>query len=212
MTEKVEQPAGNYYDKYGSGNPIVQRIMSGFLSSFERLVEESGAARALEIGCGEAELSILMAKRGLTVAGCDIAPEAIEEAKLRVASANVDVELWVQRIEDFAGDSSRAAPLVVCCEVLEHLDDPEQGLKILSELAEPWLLCSVPREPIWRILNMARGKYLGHFGNTPGHVNHWSTAGFKRFVSQRFEIVRTLTPLPWTMLLCRKRAQSHPAE
>jgi hypothetical protein len=30
----------------------------------------------------------------------------------------------------------------------------------------------VPREPIWRIGNMARGRYLGDLGNTPGHIQH----------------------------------------
>jgi len=205
VSGKAHQPAGNYYDKYGSRNPVVRWMMSGFMGAFDRLVAESGADRVLEIGCGEAELSIRMARRGLRVAACDIAPDAIDEARKRVAAAGVDIELWVQRLEEFAGASQHAAPLVVCCEVLEHLDDPEQGLEILADLAQPWLLCSVPREPIWRALNMARAKYLADLGNTPGHVNHWSRRGFEKFVSTRFEIVRTLTPLPWTMLLCRRR-------
>lgn len=205
MSGTTQQPAGNYYDKYGSRNPIVRWMMSGFANAFDQLVDQTGSPQALEIGCGEAELSIRMARRGIRVSGCDIAPEAIEEAHRRVAAAGVEVELWVQGLEAFAGKAERAAPLVVCCEVLEHLDDPEQGLEILSGLAQPWLLCSVPREPIWRALNMARARYLTDLGNTPGHVNHWSRRGFERFVSTRFEIVRTLTPLPWTMLLCRRR-------
>lgn len=205
MTRKTVQPAGNFYDKYRSRNPIVQWMMSGFMEAFEQLVEESSAGRALEIGCGEGELSIVMARRGLEVAGCDIAPEAIAEARRRIAAAGAEVELWQQRLEDFQNTEKHAAPLVVCCEVLEHLDDPELGLEILSDLARPWLLCSVPREPIWRLLNMARAKYLRDLGNTPGHVNHWSRRGFENFVAKRFDIVHTRTPLPWTMLLCRLR-------
>ena len=205
MNERIVQPAGNFYDKYGSRNPIVRWMMSGFMGAFEELVVQSGADRALEIGCGEGELSIVMARRGLRVAGCDIAPEAVEEARRRIGAAGVDVDVWVQRLEDFHHPDAHAAPLVVCCEVLEHLDDPNAGLEILSGLARPWLLCSVPREPIWRALNMARFKYLADLGNTPGHVNHWSRKGFEKFVSQRFEIVKTRTPLPWTMLLCRLR-------
>lgn len=198
------QPAGNYYDKYGSRNPIVRWMMSGFLEAFTGLVDRADVNEALEIGCGEAELSIHMAKKGMTVRGCDIAPEAIEEARIRVATAGVDVELSTRRLEDFEGRPD-GARLVVCCEVLEHLDEPERGLKILSELADPWLLCSVPREPLWRVLNLARGRYIKDLGNTPGHVNHWSKRGFIDFVSQRFEIVEARSPLPWTMLLCRRR-------
>lgn len=201
---KTVQPAGNYYDKYGSRNPVVRWMMAGFLDAFSGLVDRAGVREALEIGCGEAELSIHMAKKGMAVRGCDIAAEAIEEARSRVDAAGVEVDLWAQRLEEFEGDAD-GAPLVVCCEVLEHLDEPEDGLRILSGLADPWLLCSVPREPLWRVLNLARGRYIRDFGNTPGHVNHWSKRGFIGFVSQRFEVVETRSPLPWTMLLCRRR-------
>ncbi len=40
------------------------------------------------------------------------------------------------------------------------------------------LLVSVPREPLWRGLNMARGAYIKDLGNTPGHLNHWSRKAF----------------------------------
>jgi len=63
----------------------------------------------------------------------------------------------------------------------------------------------VPREPIWRILNIARGKYIGDLGNTPGHVNHWSRRGFIDLLSRRFDVVEVRSPLPWTMALCRVR-------
>lgn len=198
------QPAGNYYDKYGSRNPIVRWMMSGFLDAFSELVDRADVSEVLEIGCGEAELSIHMARKGMKVRGCDIAQEAIDEARIRVEAANAEVQLWTQRLEDFEGRAD-GAPLVVCCEVLEHLDDPQNGLKILSDLADPWLLCSVPREPLWRVLNLARGRYIKDLGNTPGHVNHWSKHGFIEFVSQRFDVVETRSPLPWTMLLCRRR-------
>ena len=52
---------------------------------------------------------------------------------------------------------------------------------------------------------LARGKYLGDLGNTPGHVNHWSRRGFLGLLSRRFEIVEARTPLPWTMALCKRR-------
>lgn len=207
MNRGTVQPAGNYYDKYGSRNPIVRWMMAEFMKSFEILVRTSGADRALEIGCGEAELSMAMVRQGLQVSGCDVAPEAVTEAHRRVARAGMEIDLWVQSLEAFEGEASRAAPLVVCYEVLEHLDDPDRGLDILASLADPWLICSVPREPLWRMLNMARARYLLQLGNTPGHVNHWSRNQFEAFVARRFEIVSTRTPLPWTMLLCRRRME-----
>ena len=53
-------------------------------------------------------------------------------------------------------------------------DDPERALDVLAGLARPWLIASVPREPLWRALNLARLSYVGDLGNTPGHLNHWS--------------------------------------
>ncbi len=76
---------------------------------------------------------------------------------------------------EFADDEFE---LVAATEVLEHVDGPEQALAEMARVASAWLLVSVPHEPLWRALNMARGAYLRDFGNTPGHVNHWTARAF----------------------------------
>ena len=58
------------------------------------------------------------------------------------------------------------------------MPDPEATLAEMARVARRHLLVSVPREPLWRGLNMARGAYLRDLGNTPGHVNHWSKRAF----------------------------------
>jgi hypothetical protein len=68
------------------------------------------------------------------------------------------------------------------------------------------LILSVPNEPIWHLLNMARGKYLTALGNTPGHFQHWSRSQFVAFVLQYATIVDVQTPLPWTLVHCRPKA------
>jgi len=98
-----------------------------------------------------------------------------------------------------------AAELIVCCEVLEHLGDPDAALSVVASLAAPWAIVSVPREPLWRALNIARLKYVGALGNTPGHLNHWSRQSFLDFLGKRLEVVDARAPLPWTMALCRTR-------
>ena len=62
---------------------------------------------------------------------------------------------------------------------------------------------SVPREPLWRGLNMARGAYWRSLGNTPGHVNHWSKRSFVSLLSRYGEVEEARSPFPWTMLLVR---------
>jgi len=193
---------GNVYDKYGTSNPVARRLMAGFLGGLDQLVERTGAREAHEVGCGEGELAIRLARRGLCVRGSDAFPEVLEEARRRAAVAGVPIEFEATPVERLDPDQD-AAELVLCCEVLEHVEDPEGALDVLAGLARPWLIASVPREPLWRALNLARFAYVGEFGNTPGHLSHWSRRAFVRFLTRRFEVVQVLSPLPWTMALCR---------
>ncbi len=193
---------GNVYDKYGTSNPIARRLVAGFLGQLDRLVERTAAHEAHEVGCGEGELAIRLARRGLCVRGSDAFPDVLEEARRRARAAEVEIEFESVPVEALVCER-HAAELIVCCEVLEHLKDPEEALEVLATLARPWLIASVPREPLWRALNLARLSYIGDLGNTPGHLNHWSRRAFVRFLIRRFEVVQVLSPLPWTMALCR---------
>ena len=94
--------------------------------------------------------------------------------------------------------------LVICCEVLEHLNNPIKAVKEINRVLKPGAraVVSVPREPVWRILNMFRFKYLSDFGNTPGHLNHWSKDRFVNFLKSNGLIVeKVLLPFPWIMCL-----------
>jgi 2-polyprenyl-3-methyl-5-hydroxy-6-metoxy-1,4-benzoquinol methylase len=193
---------GNVYDKYGSSNPIARRLMAGFMSNLDQLVERTGAREAHEVGCGEGEISSRLARRGIRMRGTDAFPRVLEEARRRGAAAGVEVDFEATPVEELDPDE-HAAELVVCCEVLEHLEDPRLALEKIAELARPWLIASVPREPLWRALNLARLSYVGALGNTPGHLSHWSKPGFEQFLGERFEVVEVRSPLPWTMALCR---------
>ena len=68
--------------------------------------------------------------------------------------------------------------LVAATEVLEHVPDPAAALAEMARVAGAFLLVSVPHEPLWRALNLARGAYLRELGNTPGHLNHWTRRAF----------------------------------
>ena len=196
--------AGNYTDKYGSGNPLYRRLMAGFHHALDELVEQSGATTIHEVGCGEGHLSLHLAARGLDVRGSDFSQQVIEQARANAQEHGRDVPFKAASVYDLTPEED-GAELVVCCETLEHLDDPRKALHVLRTLARPWLIASVPREPLWRALNMARGKYLRDLGNTPGHLNHWSTRAFVRMLQEHMAVIRVLTPLPWSLALCKAR-------
>ncbi len=190
--------AGNYYDKYGSRNPIVRYLMSGFTGAFTSLLSGIEVNTVHEVGCGEGHLTDLIAQRQVKITASDFSRAVIDEAMAINRRANVTYK--VKSVYDL--DEEDAADLVVCCEVLEHLDDPKRALAVLRRMAHRYAILSVPREPIWRIMNMCRGKYLLDLGNTPGHFQHWSASAFQHLISRYFEIRVVKTPLPWTMLLC----------
>jgi SAM-dependent methyltransferase len=222
--------AGNVYDKYGTRNPVARRLMDGFLAAARSLAARTGVHDLHEVGCGEGHLAVQLARWGYRVRGSDVGPTIIDRARANADEAGMtgaevtevegpEVEgPGAGKIEDFRVASIYqldpeidGAPLVVCCEVLEHLDEPARALSVLRSLARPWLLVSVPREPIWRLANLARGRYIPALGNTPGHVNHWSKRGFLRLLGHYAEVVAVRSPFPWTLALCRVDESPGPA-
>jgi len=91
--------------------------------------------------------------------------------------------------------------LVIVLEVLEHLKNPDRALRGICRVARKWVIVSVPREPLWRLMNLARLKYVKSMGNTPGHVHHWSSRAFRRFVGLHGVVREWRSPLPWTIIL-----------
>jgi 2-polyprenyl-3-methyl-5-hydroxy-6-metoxy-1,4-benzoquinol methylase len=193
---------GNVYDKVGTRNPIARVLVRGFMAGFDALLAQSGAPDVHEVGCGEGHLAAHMRARGMSVRASDFSEIIINEARHRHGAAKIHFD--VKSIYDLAPEVDGAS-LVVCCEVLEHLDDPQRALIKLSAIVRDWCILSVPREPIWSLMNLARGKYLSDWGNTPGHVQRWSSRSFLALVERHFEVVTVRRPVPWTMVLCRPR-------
>lgn len=194
---------GNATDKYEASNPITRFLVGNFCRAVGDLAGRVAPEAILEVGCGEGHITRLLLERtAARIHAMDISDTVLDMARANVGSARVEFEN--RNIYDL-DPGSRRAPLVVCCEVLEHLDDPARGLRILAQVAASHAILSVPREPIWRVLNMARGAYLSELGNSPGHLQHWSKGKFLEFVSSEFDIVDVLSPLPWTVVLARSR-------
>lgn len=192
---------GNTYDKYGSTNPVVKRLMARFEATLEELFVEAAPRSLLDVGCGEGVLTHRWAQQvDGRVVGIDLDdPLLHEQWKTRTAP---NLEYLVMKAErmPFADAEFDVASAI---EVLEHVPDPEHTLAEMARVAQRWLLVSVPREPLWRGLNMARGAYLSDLGNTPGHLNHWSKRSFVELLSRYGEVVGARSPFPWTMLLVR---------
>jgi SAM-dependent methyltransferase len=216
MTVAAEVPTGNTYDKYGSNNPVVKRLMAGFHATLDDLWDRAAPDSILDVGCGEGVLTADWAERlGDTQVGAD-APRGtsgrvvgidLDDPKLRAEWERRSRPNLEFRVEDATALSFEDDSFDMACatEVLEHVPDPEATLAEMARVARRHLLVSVPREPLWRGLNMARGAYLRDLGNTPGHVNHWSKRAFTSLLSRYGTVEQARSPFPWTMLLVRVR-------
>lgn len=196
---------GNSYDKYGSKNPVVKLLMKGYKSSLSEMVNLVNPTSIYEVGCGEGYWVSEWLKLGVNACGSDFSNSMIDMARARAKALHLPEEAFYVRNVYHPEPITDRAELVACCEVLEHLERPADALSALACIASPYLIVSVPNEPLWRILNIARGKYLSEWGNTPGHVQHWSEKGIAKLVSDNFEIIKISRPLPWTMLLCKNK-------
>jgi hypothetical protein len=59
----------------------------------------------------------------------------------------------------------------------------------------------VPREPLWRFAHVLAGRNVRELGNTPGHINHWSSSALKRLVARHGTVERSWKPVPWTAVV-----------
>jgi 2-polyprenyl-3-methyl-5-hydroxy-6-metoxy-1,4-benzoquinol methylase len=195
-------PTGNTYDKYGSTNPVVRRLMAGFERTLDELFTLAAPGSVLDVGCGEGVLSEQWAQRLTSgrVVGIDLADPKLEAEWAGRRQPNLEFRVMTGERIDYADGEF---DLVTATEVLEHVEDPEVVLAEMARVAGAHLLVSVPHEPLWRGLNMARGAYLKDLGNTPGHLNHWTRRAFVTLLGGYGTVTEVRSPFPWTMLLVR---------
>jgi ubiquinone/menaquinone biosynthesis C-methylase UbiE len=188
---------GNFYDKYGTRNPVARLLMRGFLAAVRELYVDARARTVLEVGCGEGHLAqVLFASASR--------PDRFVASDVDLARVRSDLDPAIEVVRASAYQlpfADRSFELVLCCEVLEHLDDPVAALAEVARVASSRVLLSTPREPLWRALNVMRGRYLRALGNTPGHVQHFTRQGLVRLAGSRLRVIEVRSPLPWTVVL-----------
>lgn len=198
----------SYFDsfhtaKYKSQNPLqrmlIRRFMGKLSGMFDR-TQPSGSV--LEIGCGEGFVAGQLSERhaGDSYVGVDLSAEDIQNLQAKFPA----VEAHQGSIYDlsFLG---RDFDVVVCAEVMEHLDDPAAALEQIVARKPTWVILSVPHEPWFCLSNFARGKNITRFGNDPEHVNLWGRRGFRKVIEPFLSVETHETSYPWQLVLTRPK-------
>jgi SAM-dependent methyltransferase len=200
--ERFETP------KYRSRSAVKRALIRRFVSALHDLfIEANPAARVLEIGVGEGFLSGYLSEK------------FPEKRFVGVDRSEADLERLRRlfpRVEALAGDacdlgalvrypSGAGFDVVICAEVLEHLDAPDRALEEIQRLRPRRAIFSVPHEPFFMLSNLLAGKNVRRLGNDPEHVNHWGPASFRRLLEPRFDVLRLTTSYPWVLCLTAPR-------
>ena len=169
------------HDKYVDGrkNPVVAALMDRLFATVSARVAGFAPTSLLDAGCGEGHA--LEHLRGLPLTryvGVDANPDCVAYCREQFPG------------HTFATESVTHLPfgdaefdVVLCMEVLEHLEGPSVALRELARVARVGVVLSVPWEPVFQAGNLARGKYLPTFGNHPEHIQHWGRRSFARWLA-----------------------------
>ena len=162
----AEVPTGNTFDKYGSTNPVVRRLMSRFESTLGQLFTQAAPDSVLDVGCGEGVLTEQWAQAlgDAPVVGLDLDDPKLRAEWQRRRRPNLSFRSTAAQRLPFADNEFDLAAAI---EVLEHVPDPEATVAEMARVARRHLLVSVPHEPLWRALNLARGAYCASSGTPP---------------------------------------------
>ena len=194
----MSAPAGNHCAKYAHGNPLARALVSGWRAQLRALVTGATPRSLLDVGCGEGVLTAEWAAAlpRARVVGVDVA-DVVEVAPAANLSFATVAPAPPLHFPDASFD------LVAAVESLEHMADPEGAVAEMARCARRHLLVSVPREPLWRALNLARGAHLRRLGDTPGHRQHFSARSVGAVLGRHGAVVARRLPVPWTVFLVR---------
>jgi SAM-dependent methyltransferase len=152
-----------------------------------------------EIGCAEGFVlnKLRSLKPELHFTGMDIDISALKRGRM------IHEWLTIQQATIYhVPYKSRSFDLVMCLEVIEHLEYPKDAIAELMRITRRYCLFSVPHEPFFRMANFLRGKNIKRLGDDPDHRNHWGRVRFIKLLrASGFVILKVRMPFPWLIVL-----------
>lgn len=139
--EIYSQQAGGWWDE----NHFLHLLKTGinpprFGYFHDALTRQLGrrpeALSVLDVGCGGGILSEEFAKIGCRVTGIDPSAPSLETARKHAAMQNLKIDYRQASGESIPFDAG-SFDVVVCCDVLEHVEDLEKTLREAARVIKP---------------------------------------------------------------------------
>jgi len=112
-------------------NPLRLKFI---LNNFNKSVKKKDV---LDIGCGGGLISELLAKKNANVTGVDENIYNIKQARDHAKISSVKIDYKNQSLDTFYKKNKKKYDLILCLEVLEHVNDVKKTLDKISELMKP---------------------------------------------------------------------------
>ena len=192
------------------GQTESQRLL---LSPVERQLTQHRCRKVLDMGCGNGAFSLLLARSGFEVDGCDASQSGIE-----IATQNhPEGRFWLQDLAAaLPSQHTGCYDAVVSTEVIEHLLLPRKLMTAALQALKPGglLVVSTPFHGYWKNLALAlSGKFDAHWHPLRdfGHIKFFSrstlTELFAEFgiASPHFETVGRIPAFSRSMIVSGKK-------
>lgn len=135
--------------------------------------------KILDVGSGDGALSHLLATKGCTVYGIDSSKTAIALAKSKTSKMNYSKSprFFVESL--YAYSPKMKFDIIIMCDVIEHLSEPDSAIEHLKTLAKPdgKFIISTPK-------SVGSGKKIDRY-----HFKEYNQKELEEFLSRHFKNV-----------------------
>ncbi len=185
--------------KYRNRNPLVRFAINRFFKTLRVLLTQTGVINILDAGCGEGFYIYHLVRNcpcNLKFTGIDHNYDAILTAKILIPDQQfIQADIYQIPQKDKAFD------MVLCLEVLEHLEDLGKALQEIFRVSAKYCLFSVPHEPFFSMCRLLGGKDIARFGRHPEHINRLKSKDIIKMLGGRFKNIKKFTSFPWIFIL-----------
>ncbi len=132
MSNPFQELADTWWDTEGPFKTLhdINPCRMGFMQQYVDFNQKE----VLDLGCGGGILSEAIAKVGAKVTGLDIEESLIHVAKTHAHQENLNITYQAGNVEDF---NHQGFDIIVCMEMLEHVESPGGILKECRRLLKP---------------------------------------------------------------------------
>jgi ubiquinone/menaquinone biosynthesis C-methylase UbiE len=206
MANQKEHSSSNL-NKYECTHLFAVNRITNFSNYLQKLIMRVKHSRILDLGCGEGfDIKNIISTNKIDFEFCcglDLNYESLRFSRDAISGASFHVVNGDVRYLPF---KPREFDLILCLEVLEHLDDPDKVLEEISRQSIDFCIFSVPNEPLYRLTRMIVFRQnIRQLGNHPEHIHNWSKRAFVQLLEKHFSVDHVFTPFPWTVVLCHSK-------